>query len=543
MTLGIAKRTVHLVLAGGLVLSASVFSAPRADAAWLGQESRVTTNPAFQTWPELSGTKLVYQDYRNVREVGDPNDPDQLYDIRVRDLTSGKDRNLTPHHTAIGRPAISGNKVVWNDYGYGRARGGIYYHNLATGTHKRLPVPGGAELEISGNRICYEASNRIYVYDLKTRVATPVSPARGSAGACDISGTKVVWQDHRSGTDFDIYSYDLATRIETRLTKDPTDQGLPKISGNNVVWHDQRNGALNTDIYLYNLATKVETRVTDAAGLQWFPNVSGNRIVWMDERNGDTDVYLYDAVTKVETRVTDNPFWSGNPVVSGGRIVYEDNRGGDLNLYLRVVTVPKVGVVAPAAVDYGNEPVVTGTLAAADGTPVAGQQVQLEYSTDRGVWHAGNAATTSVVGAFSVNGPALTAVNWLRVRYAGSTDYPAAVSAELRVRARLEFSGPPALPTISLTKAVRYPVMGTFLPKHSSRSHQITVRSYRWQGGEWVYQKSFSTLTSNPTGASETTYRGSVRLTKAGQWRIRAYHRADTRNATTFSPYLYLSVG
>lgn len=326
------------LVAGLVAASLCVGVAPAS--AKLGPERRLTTNPTFQTWPEIAGTKVVYLDYRNAREVGDPDDPDLLVDVRVRDVVTGKDRRITPEATANGRPAISGNRVVWNDYGNGHTTGGIWYHNLRTGTHKRIPVAGGQELEISGSRLCYERNNRIYVYDLTTKKEKAVSPKGGSAGSCDISGNVVIWQDHRNGN-FDIYSYNLSTRKEKRITTNSADQGLPKISGNNVVWFDYRNGALNADIYAYNLKTRRTVAVSKAAGMQWFPNISGSRIVWMDERNGEdnTEVYCYNLSSGVTTRITNHAGWSGNPVISGGRIVYEDNRnGGDLDLYLRTVS-------------------------------------------------------------------------------------------------------------------------------------------------------------------------------------------------------------
>lgn len=327
------------LVAGSVAASLCVGVAPAT--ATLSPERRLTTNPTFQTWPEISGTKVVYSDYRRAVEVGDPNDPDILFDIRVRDVNTGKDSRITPEVTATGRAAISGNRVVWNDYGNGRTTGGIWYHNLRTGTHKRVPVAGGQELEISGSRLCYERNNRIYVYDLTTKKEKAVSPKGGSAGACGISGSVVVWQDHRNGN-FDIYSYNLSTRKEKRITTDSADQGLPKVSSKYVVWFDYRNGELNADIYAYNLRTGKTVAVSKAAGTQWFPDISGSRVVWMDERHGEdnTEIYARNLSSGVTTRITRNASWSGNPVIDGGRIVYEDNRNnfGDVDLYMRTLS-------------------------------------------------------------------------------------------------------------------------------------------------------------------------------------------------------------
>jgi len=211
---------VRLLLAG-VVAGVLATSIGIAHAQWLLPEWQLTTNTAMQRWPEVSGTKVVFEDYRDEREVGDPNDPDSLFDIYVLDLTTLAEKNLTPYHTATGKPAISGNYVVWPDYGHGTAAGGIYFHDLKKNTTRRLPISSGRELEISGSRLTYEAYRgghwRIYVFDIKTNTEKRVTTDDAIPGAPDISGTKVVWQDFRDGN-HEIYSYDLATGKETRVT-------------------------------------------------------------------------------------------------------------------------------------------------------------------------------------------------------------------------------------------------------------------------------------------------------------------------------------
>lgn len=334
-------RRVDVVLrigiAFGLAVTTLTVGVPAATGAAPAVERRLTTSTSQQTWPEVSGKYVVFSDDRNERLVGDPNDPESLYDVRLLNLSTGRSRVLTPKHTAMGRAAISGNRVVWVDYGNGR-NSGVWYHNLATGTHKRISSAGGVEVEISGRNVCYERSNRVWVYNLRTKKERAVSPKASSAASCDISGSVVVWQDFRNGN-HDIYSYNLSTRKERRLTTDTGGQTIPKISGNRVVWTDDRNGGLDLDVYAFNLATWVETRLTTASGNQWFPNISGTRVVWMDERNGtdNTEVYAYDFATGTEARVTDHAGWSGNPVVSGTRVVWSDDRAGNLDLYLRTL--------------------------------------------------------------------------------------------------------------------------------------------------------------------------------------------------------------
>lgn len=436
MARGFAGGGFRLVVAGGLTTAAMAFAtAAPASADWLGDESPLATESAFQNSPELSGTRLVYADYRDERSAPDGGDASTLYDIRVQDLVTGADRSLTPGHTASGRPAISGKRVVWPDQGED-GTSGIQYHNLATGAQQRLPVPGGANVEIDGARLCYERLSRIYVYDLAKGQETPVSPAAGRAGSCDISGKVVVWQEERNGPDLDIYSYNLATRRETRVTSDPSDQALPRISGDLVVWQDERDGG--SDIYSHDLATGVETRVSKAEGKQWFADISGTRVVWMDERHGEDnpEIYLHDLATGVETRVTNRAGWSGNPTIAGDRIAYEDNHAGSHDLYLRAITPPRLTAELPEQVGFGMPAVVSGRLVGADGTPVADEAVQLEYSLDGRHWLAAGGTVTELGGGFTVVGPVLTRDTQLRVSFGGSLEYPPALSAEAEVAVR-----------------------------------------------------------------------------------------------------------
>lgn len=110
---------VRLLLAAAM--AAVLLGAPDvAHAGWFLPEQRLSTNA--QRWPEVSGTRVVFEDYRNRHDVGDVNDPTTLYDIRVLDLKTMHSKNLTPYHTAVGRPAMSGDRVVWGTTGTGRSK-------------------------------------------------------------------------------------------------------------------------------------------------------------------------------------------------------------------------------------------------------------------------------------------------------------------------------------------------------------------------------------------------------------------------------------
>jgi beta propeller repeat protein len=252
------------------------------------------------------------------------------------------------------------------------------------------------------------------------------------AGACDISGTTVIWQGFlKGGTAIDqLFSYNLGTKKRTQLTKSPARPSLARIDGKLVAWMDERNAATHLDVYRYNLGTHIESPVAIAAGLQGFVAVSAGRIVWQDERNDG--IYLYDVASGVATPVTTTGYY-WNAAISGNRIVYQDDKAGADQIYLRTITPPLVRAGAPKSVAKGAMPLVSGTLRTSGGVPVSGKTVQLQYSGNGSTWHNGATSLTSVEGKFTITGPAITKATYFRVRFAGSSDFAPAVSGRFKV--------------------------------------------------------------------------------------------------------------
>jgi beta propeller repeat protein len=419
-------------MAGGLATAAVALGcASPASADWLAEEDQLTTGAAVEDGPQVSGNKLVFADHSAERVVGSGSSAVTLFDVRVLDLGSGTTTNLTPGHTAVGRAAISGTRVVWSDYG-GGSDAGIMFADLATGRQRRLDAPSGWQPRISGTRVCYEYQGSIHVYNLGTDRDLIVSPVGAAASSCDISGTIVVWQDHRNGHDTDIYSYDLASRRETLVAGGATDQSLPRVDGTLVAWQDQL-AATDTDIFAFDLGTGVATRITQDDSQQWFADVADGRVVWMDERNGhdNTEVYLRDVANGVTTRVTEHEGWSGNPTVSGDLIVYEEARGDGHHLYLRRVTPPALSLGLTGDVN-GVAPELGGRLLGAGGLPVSEETVVLQTSTDGRQWSAAATAWTSQTGAYIFTVDARPDLQ-VRVAFVGTPEYPAATSVAIRM--------------------------------------------------------------------------------------------------------------
>jgi beta propeller repeat protein len=181
--------------------------------------------------------------------------------VRVRSAIAGGAGIIASAPGAVpAAPAISGNRVVWEDKRDGQWD--IYLCDVDWAFEQQTPV-----------RITDDASDQM-------------NPA--------VSGDVLVWQDNRSGN-WDIYLYRApatpTTSAGVPLTTDPADQTMPAVSGDLVVWQDHRNG--NWDIYLYDLTTDTEVQLTTDPADQTDPRIDGRRIVYTDQRSG-TAIYLYD---------------------------------------------------------------------------------------------------------------------------------------------------------------------------------------------------------------------------------------------------------
>ncbi len=255
-------------------------------------------------WPgsrvAISGTRVVYDDNR-----------ESDGDIYLCDLATGLERRLTSGPGQHLSPDISGDKVVYEEWpGY------VYLYDLATDTETLLGGEPGWQSEpaVSGNRVVwvdsrhdYEGSgtnHELYVYDIAAKSENRLTHDEGwQQSTPDICGDKVVFVDDRNTND-DIYLHNLTTHAEKQITTDYDWQWTPKVSGNLVVWGDRRNRLLDQsghvlvgyDIYAYDLASETEIQVTINPADQGDPAISGNRVVFTDARNGAEDIYLSEFV-------------------------------------------------------------------------------------------------------------------------------------------------------------------------------------------------------------------------------------------------------
>lgn len=555
------RKLLFLLVTCALMLAVSATTA-WAFTVWFNADEQLTDGgglvPAAQSMAEISGTTLVYWDDKNKAPAGD--DGDQAGDIWARNVETDAAKLLTAEHSAAGGPEISGTKVIWRDSRDWK----LHLHDLVTGKQTVLPMKS-ANYSISGNRVVYTAYppppssgeewswQLVYSYDLSTKKTKRLSSTGAKASRIDVSGNRVVWVDIRRGGR-DLYAYDFATGVEKRITGTGA-QDSPDVSGDYVAFQDNRGGTW--DIFLYNLKTGAETRVTDTMGFHEFnPAIHDGRVAYSASStwDGAEELWLYDRFNGLKKQVTFRAEPQRMPALFDRYLVYEDHTetrasGEDddetvPHLWLVEINRPKITIMsAPKTVSYGKKAQLVGNLATSGGADMPGATVKLQYSKDKYSWSTGDTTITNGMGDFTLYSPALKSARYLRILYAGDGTFASAVSSNLLVKPKLYFSSAPKFTTYSHRYGSTYRVWGYFKPEHSSGSKQIKVKAYKKKSdGEYHYVKTFYTKVSNSSTSSYSKYKGYVKLTSRGKWRLRAYHAADSKNAKSYSSYRYVRV-
>jgi beta propeller repeat protein len=329
-------------------------------AAW---ELRVTNNDFVQQDPDISGTKVVWEDNRNGN-----------WDIYMFDAATGQTRRLTDEPHDQINPQISGHIVVWQDYRNSVRQNenpDIYKYDLRTDEVGIVHPPsentfGGYQCnpaidDTNGVVVATwveqaegisEQARVFYRYlEGGTRYQQVYQDSNLQAGPW-VSDQKVVWTDNDLGGVYFRYVSDsdpyTTAHVLERATNDTID-GL-RISGERIVWSQYRPESMEYNIRAFRLNPDLQSGigswVSPGDRFQTEPALDGNILVWRDERSGAADVYLYDFGTGQERALVTAPGEQRQPAIDGSLVAFTDTRNGNPEIYLVPVSssVPLPGL-------------------------------------------------------------------------------------------------------------------------------------------------------------------------------------------------------
>ncbi len=274
------------------------------------------TPVAVQDEADISGNIVVY---RKTVWKNNPSDIMISSQICWKNLKTHKSGTVSSSSYKQHDPAISGTRVVWDEYRSGKSY--VYVKNIATGAFGRVGGSNSYNPDISGTRMVWEQTigshSYIYYKNLATGYSGKVQSSNYKQNNPAISGTRVVWDEYRSYNTY-VYVKNIATGAIGRLGSNHASH--PDISGNKVVWQD------NNSIYWRDLVTRAGGKLY-RGNVQYRPKISGSKVVWQDYYGKILAVYVKNLVTGSVFRVIwqngDSQF-GYDPAISGTIVVFQN---------------------------------------------------------------------------------------------------------------------------------------------------------------------------------------------------------------------------
>ena len=348
------RRASFLAIMAGVAVTVGIGagSSPATPAVITGTTTQLTTDPAVQTDPSISGNVVVYTDQRNGNE-----------DVYFRQI-GGSETQVTTSTSPQRLHNVSGSTIVYTDLKPPIAR--IHAYDIVTGSDVAVSTGPDQNARIDGSVVAYERGSSGATDIWSTNLATGVEQAVAATAAVEVNpsvdGSRVVFERHAVvGAPGEIAMVDLATGQETTLSSGTGDAKRPDIDGDLVVW-DVVTALGETDIVVHNLVTGVTTVVAQP-GNQRLAHVSGDVVSFDDAASGNPDIGLYHVPTGTVQLIATEPGVEFLNDISGNRIVYASNQAGNFDIWAYDFTVqmPEIAV-APLDVDFGDVNVgTTGT--------------------------------------------------------------------------------------------------------------------------------------------------------------------------------------
>ena len=288
--------------------------------------TRITYHTARDGFPSISGNKIIWE-RSGVGNMG-------LY---MYDLSTGTEKIIRKLAEAS---AISGDRIAFNTNVYDSVTGGyigvIRVYDLSTDNEYTvtpvLSFINKGEMRgprISGDKIVWleygDNSIDVFLYDLTLNIKKQLTNDSVDQLGPVVSGNKVVWQQSQDGNDWDIYLYDVLTNKEQRIAKGVN----PSISGNKIVYEKSivYGGVSRTGIYLYDLLTNTEHKIwssEDYSGLR--PVISGDLVVWI----GEGGILIHNLKTNRKSKISTS---AERLSISENKIVWMSGQNPNHDIY------------------------------------------------------------------------------------------------------------------------------------------------------------------------------------------------------------------
>lgn len=287
--------------------------------------------------------------------------------------------------------------------------------------------------------------------------------------------------------------------------------------------------------------------------VKWSHN-TGGRIQSSPTVGSDGTVYVGSDSKKIEALDPDDGSvkWSyttgklvyASPVIGADGTVYVGSDDGFLYAF-GVTAAPRVTDIAlttgpNTALAFGSGFPIKGKLRSG-GVGLSGQSIILQSAAPGGSFRdTAFVATTDAGGVFSFSVKP-TSKTYYRARFAGTATYhgsgpTASVYALPRVYVRTPIAPKKMRPGRS------YTVYGYLKPRHASGTKPVQVKCYK-KNSAGVYKYHHTVYAKVSDYYSYSKYKAKVKLPHRGKWRLRAYARADSQHASSWSSgYDYVTV-
>lgn len=262
---------------------------------------------------DVEGRILVY-----IKNLG------SYSEVYSYNLDSKQSQRLDQTFTNKKNVKISGNHVVWEDYGGGRAN--IIYYNLASGETKNITnnnLVDQKNPDVSEKYIIWIDSQNGYevimVYNLSNAESTLVRDTINDKMSLTIYKDKLVWAELREGSG-------AAAVPSTNLY---FEELWGSSSGNNSVY----------DIWMYDMGNRQITRLTNSSVNQVQPTIGDHYVAWAEISHGNPDLRLMDINTGDISSIAQTDAYEVQAGLGYGYISWVALKGNSGSLNVQAINV------------------------------------------------------------------------------------------------------------------------------------------------------------------------------------------------------------